>query len=99
MREHHFFDDPAMPEIHDLFARVVSPIAAANSTDDQWVPPRSRDAFFRGYVNAPITAIDIEPAARSLPPLGHIGYFRASAEPLWHEALDWFDEHTPRATA
>ena len=99
MREHHFFDDPAMPEIHELFARITSPIAAANSTDDQWVPPRSRDAFFRGYANAPLTAIDISPVVRDLPALGHMGYFRAAAEPLWHDALDWFDEHASRPTA
>jgi predicted alpha/beta hydrolase len=34
-----------------------------------------------------------------LPALGHMAYFRASAEPLWHEALDCFDEHAPRSTA
>ena len=41
------------------------------------------------YSNAPLTKRDIDP--RSLgQAIGHMGYFRQGAEPLWDEMLDWF---------
>jgi predicted alpha/beta hydrolase len=87
----YFFDDPTVPEIAEGFARVRTPIMAVNATDDLWAPPRSRDAFMSGYRHAPWHGIDIDPAERGLRPLGHMGYFRAHAEPLWAGALDWFE--------
>jgi predicted alpha/beta hydrolase len=46
-----------------------------------------------GYRNTRWQAVDIDPAQRGLGPIGHMGYFRRKAEPLWHEVLDWFAEH------
>jgi len=88
---HYFFDDPKVPEIAENFARVRTPILALNATDDLWAPPRSRDAFMTGYRNAPWHGIDIDPVERGLGKLGHMGYFRPHAEPLWQGALDWFE--------
>ena len=43
----------------------------------------------KAYRNAPLTRRDIDP--RSLGrAIGHMGYFRQGAEPLWDEMLDWF---------
>jgi predicted alpha/beta hydrolase len=25
--------------------------------------------------------------------IGHMGYFRRQAQPLWNDVLDWFGEH------
>ena len=87
---HYFFDDPAEPGLADEYGRVRTPIVAANSRDDPWAPPRSRDAFLeKGYRNAPVERIDIDP--RTLGEVGHIGYFRRSAQALWDGALDWFE--------
>ena len=87
----YFFDDPTVPEIAEGFARVRTPILALNATDDLWAPPRSRDAFMSGYRHAPWHGIDVEPSTRGLGKLGHMGYFRQHAEPLWAGALDWFE--------
>ena len=87
----YFFDDPGVPEIAESFARVRTPIMALNATDDLWAPPRSRDAFMSGYRHAPWHGIDIEPRSRGFGKLGHMGYFRQHAEPLWAGALDWFE--------
>jgi len=87
----YFFDDPTVPEIAERFARVRTPILALNATDDLWAPPRSRDAFMSGYRHAPWHGIDVEPSARGLGKLGHMGYFRQHAEPLWAGTLDWFE--------
>jgi hypothetical protein len=64
---HYFFDDPG---------RVRTPIVATNSLDDRWAPPRSRDAFLeKGYRNAPVERIDIDPRT-----LGDVGTSATSAE-------------------
>lgn len=87
---HYFFDDPALPEIRDTFARVRMPIVVANALDDRWAPPRSRDAFMRGFANSAWRGVDIDPCTAGLGPVGHMGYFRAKSEPLWRAVLDEF---------
>ncbi|UMR30718.1 alpha/beta fold hydrolase [Massilia sp. MB5] len=88
---HYFFDDPKMRATADGFSRVRAPIVAVNATDDAWAPPRSRDAFMRGYRNAAWSGIDVHGQHSGLGPIGHMGYFRAPAQPLWEAALHWFD--------
>lgn len=85
----YFFDDPEMAGIEDEYAAVRTPIVAANSTDDLWALPRSRDAFMFAYRNAPVTSVDIDPRQGS-GSIGHMGYFRQSAQPLWDDVLEWF---------
>lgn len=85
----HLFGDPRMQAVASAFGRIATPILAANSTDDRWSPPASRDAFLKGYRGAPKQTWDIEPTALGLPTIGHMGYFVAGAEPLWQRALDW----------
>jgi len=87
----YFFEDPQMPGLEDRFAAITTPLTAANATDDLWASPASRDAFMSAYRSADYQAITIDPASRNLKPLGHMGYFRAHAQPLWQGALDWFD--------
>lgn len=88
--QHYFFDDPTVPEITKSFTQIRTPIVAANATDDLWATPRSRDAFMQGYKNAPVICKDIS-LTSSMPKIGHMGYFRAHAVPLWDEVLDWFN--------
>ena len=82
---HYFFDDPAMADVALRYAQVRTPCVFANAVDDLWAPPVSRDAFIKGYRNAPLRTRDL--AGQSI---GHMGYFRESACALWDEALDWF---------
>jgi predicted alpha/beta hydrolase len=96
----YFFDDPEIgAEVTRLFERVRVPICAANALDDRWAPPASRDAFMAGYRNAPLKRIDIDPVARGFGPIGHMGYFRRAARPLWDDVLRWFMQqgHVERA--
>jgi predicted alpha/beta hydrolase len=87
----YFFDDPQMREITARFDAVRFPIAAANALDDAWAPPASRDAFMAGYRQAAVHAVTIDPRRSGLGPIGHMGYFRPRARPLWDAALAWFD--------
>ncbi|RUL70924.1 alpha/beta hydrolase [Dyella choica] len=88
---HYFFDDPAMPDMATTYATVHAPIMAANALDDGWALPASRDAFVRHYTNAPVDTQDLDPVPLG-GKLGHMGYFRANAEPLWTQALTWFTQ-------
>lgn len=96
---HYFFDDPAMAWVARLYADVRVPCMFANAVDDPWAPPASRDAFIRGYRNAPRQVRDLHPGTGKRP-IGHMGYFRASATGIWNEALDWLaaqrDTHAPQ---
>jgi predicted alpha/beta hydrolase len=88
----YFFDDPMLAdEVAASFDRVRTPIVAANALDDHWAPPASRDAFMAGYRHAEWRGLDIDPQSTGLGPIGHMGYFRSQAEPLWRNALDWFE--------
>lgn len=86
---HYFFDDPNMRGIEQDYARVRTPIVAANALDDLWALPVSRDAFVTAYGNAPLIRRDLDPATLG-GKVGHMGYFRQLAEPLWEEVLTWF---------
>lgn len=86
---HYFFDDPKAADLVTEFANVKAPIVAANAIDDLWAMPCSRDAFIKGYCNAPVTTVDI-PVSPDLSHIGHMGYFRANAVPLWQDLLTWF---------
>ena len=95
----YFFEDPKMAWLNDHFAAVRTPIVGAVSLDDLWAGPESRDAFMSAFTNAAYQPRDIDPKALGLKPLGHMGYFRPYAEPLWRDALDWFASQPQAAAA
>ncbi len=88
----YFFDDASVQSELKHFAEVKTPIIAANSDDDLWAPPVSRDAFFKGYRNAPFTAVTIEGSRFGNKGIGHMGYFRKGGESLWDDALACFEK-------
>ena len=92
---HYFFDDPLVREAKKLqFAQVGTRITAAVALDDRWALPASRDAFMGYYTNAQIVHRDIDPQEFNLAfgTIGHMGYFRPVAQPLWDQMLAWFAE-------
>jgi predicted alpha/beta hydrolase len=88
----YFFDDPAMVSVQNKFGSVSTPIMAANAVDDLWAMPSSRDAFMSGYPSGIWQSVDIVPATFGLKSIGHMGYFRRQAQPLWRDALAWFEK-------
>jgi predicted alpha/beta hydrolase len=92
---HYFFDDsaPDAKAIAQQFERVSMPVAAAVSVDDVWAPPRSRDAFFSGYINAKVDRIDLVPEALGVEQIGHMGYFRKEVgATLWPQIMAWLGQ-------
>ena len=85
----YFFGDLAVRHVIQSFDRIRAPLMAANAIDDHWAPPKSRDAFIAGYRNAARHTLDVDPTAVGLRSIGHMGYFKASAKPLWESALEW----------
>jgi predicted alpha/beta hydrolase len=91
---HYFFDDPQANAITDKFTLVNIPIAGAAATDDRWAPPKSRDAFFKGYSGAKVTCLDLTPKDLGVKQIGHMGYFRGHVgEKLWPDILLWLAQH------
>ncbi len=95
----YFFGDPGMQHLAGDFDRVRTPILAANALDDLWAQPRSRDAFMAGYRNAAWQALDIDPVASGLGAIGHMGYFKPKALPLWEASLRWLEANGRGASA
>lgn len=92
---HYFFDDPLVREERKRqFAQVRTELTAAVALDDLWALPASRDAFMDYYSGAQVTRRDIDPQELGLAfgRIGHMGYFRPSAQPLWEQILTWFAE-------
>ena len=87
----YFFGDPSMRYLTRSFGRIRAPLMAANSIDDRWAPPKSRDAFIAGYRNAARQTLDIDPSRMGLRAIGHVGYFKPHAMPLWESALAWLE--------
>lgn len=86
---YYFFDDPEARDIALLYKRIQTPIMAANALDDRWAMPASRNAFMQGYSETRVETRDIDPW--EFPGgLGHMGYFKPHAQPLWDDALQWF---------
>jgi len=89
---HFLLDDPRLEGVRDTYAAITTPMVLANSIDDRWSPPISRDAIMTGYVSAPWMPVDIDPVARGITrPIGHMGYFRHSSRPLWDDVVEHFD--------
>lgn len=92
----YFFDEPGIgAELRERYARVRTPIVAANALDDAWAPPASRDAFMAAYARADVVHRDIDPVREGYGRIGHIGYFRSGAQRLWRDVLDWMDGTAP----
>ena len=85
----YFFGDLAVRHLTEGFDRIRAPLMAVNAIDDRWAPPRSRDAFIAGYRNAARHTLDLDPTAVGLRSIGHMGYFKPDAQPLWESALEW----------
>ena len=84
----YFFDDPEFAGLHECYAAVYTPIYAVTALDDDWALPASRHAFMQHYKNAKLHYIDLKPEEFGLNNIGHMGYFRKGAEPIWQQMLD-----------
>lgn len=67
----------------------TAPVLAYSFEDDNWGSAKSVDRMMRAYPS--VERRHVNAKERGLKPLGHFGFFRIGAAPLWQEAIDWFN--------
>ena len=79
--------DETLPlERYDAFD---APVLAYSIDDDDWGTPRAVDDMMRAYSD--VTRRHLVPADYGLQKIGHMGFFRRGAEPIWDEVIAWLE--------
>jgi predicted alpha/beta hydrolase len=86
-QRNYLLDDATLPL--DRYRDFTAPVLAYSIEDDDWGTRRSVDEMMRAYRN--VTRRHIAPADYGLEALGHTGFFREAAEPLWREMVEWLE--------
>lgn len=86
-KRNYLLDDEALPL--ERYRRFEAPVLAYSIEDDDWGTRRAVDEMMRAYGN--VTRRHAAPADYGLPRLGHTGFFREGAEPLWREMVNWLE--------
>lgn len=87
-----FLDDPTLPT--DRYAAFQAPVLGYSIDDDAEATKASVDAMMAAYPH--VERRHITPADAGLDQIGHFGYFKPSAQPLWAEAISWLKQHRHR---
>ncbi len=74
----------------ERFARFEAPVLAYSIGDDKWGTVPAVNAMMSAYPN--VERRHIEPAEHGMTAIGHFGYFRPAAQPLWGDTIDWLDQ-------
>lgn len=83
----YLLDDQSLPlERYQSFA---APVLAYSIDDDDWGTERAVDEMMRAYPQ--VERRHVKPQDYGLAKLGHMGFFKPSAQPLWDEALNWLE--------
>ena len=70
-------------------AAVRAPLLAYAIDDDFFAPRTAVEALVARYGSDRRTIRQVAPASLGLRGIGHFGFFRATARPLWEETADW----------
>jgi predicted alpha/beta hydrolase len=81
-------DDPALPV--SRYAEFTAPVLAISIADDPEATERSVDDLARAYPH--VQRRHLEPDPVGIGRVGHFGFFRPGASPLWPGTLDWLRE-------
>lgn len=81
----------------ERYAQFKAPVLAHSFDDDKWGTAKAVDAMMRAYPN--LERRHIVPKQAGLKQIGHFGYFRAPAEPLWAEIAQWLRAQSASAAA
>jgi predicted alpha/beta hydrolase len=84
----YLFDDPALDTAG--YAAFHRPLLALSFADDRAYAPRAAvEALLARFPGTAAEHRHLDPAAAGLPPVGHFGFFKPVAEPLWDGVADW----------
>ena len=73
----------------DRFKQFNAPVLAYSFEDDNWGTPKAVRAMMCAFPN--VEYWHISPNDHGIDRLGHVGFFRDKAEPLWSKLLDWLE--------
>ena len=76
-------------------AAFAAPLLGVGFDDDPIAPPRAVDALHVRYGTPSKRRRQVRAEELGLSRLGHFGFFRSTAEPLWREVAAWLDEVAP----
>jgi predicted alpha/beta hydrolase len=80
------------PGARARYARFDVPTVSYSFTDDWYAPEPAVRAIHRALSSAPLAHRRFAPGDLGLRAVGHFGFFRPDAEPLWAEARAWLQE-------
>ena len=83
----YLLDDETLPL--ERYRRFEAPVLAYSIEDDDWGTRRAVDEMMRAY--GKVTRRHVAPGDYGLARLGHTGFFREGAEPLWREMVKWLE--------
>ena len=87
-KRNYLLDDKTLPL--ERYRSFEAPVLAYSIDDDDWGTRRAVDEMMRAYSD--VTRRHVNPADYGLARLGHTGFFREGAEPLWREMIEWLEE-------
>jgi predicted alpha/beta hydrolase len=91
-RSPHYMQSAAdLPELSN-FAGFDAPILAYSFSDDDWGTAHSVDRMMEAYTGAPVERRHVSPAEVGMKQIGHFGFYRSEAEPLWKQVCDWLND-------
>lgn len=67
----------------------TAPVLAFSVDDDKWGTRRSVDVMMAAYPN--VERRHVTPADLGIDRMGHFGFFRTAASPLWDQVIEWLD--------
>jgi len=73
----YWFDDDNY-DFQSSFSAIKVPVTAVNSTDDQWAPPISANAFMKHYDQTDLQFVSVSPEQWAVDAIGHMGYFHSN---------------------
>ena len=71
---------------------VKIPILSYIMTDDNMATVKTIPFFKEDYKNADLTVKIVSPKDYQLKSIGHFGYFKEKAQPIWDETLEWLEK-------
>lgn len=89
-----FLDDATLPT--HRYTVFQAPVLGYSIDDDLEATRTSVDAMMGAYPN--VERRHLTPANAGLDQMGHFGYFRPSARPVWDEAISWLQQQPHRST-
>jgi predicted alpha/beta hydrolase len=89
-----FLDDPTLPT--ERYATFRAPVLAYSVDDDPEATRSSVDSMMAAYPD--VERRHLTPTDAGQDQVGHFGYFKASAQPLWAEAISWLKQQPQRTT-